>query len=106
MALIANFNLGTVQLDFVNAYLNSDLDEGVYTRYPDGFRRPGKVLKLKKALYGLRRSGYLWQKQLQTRLTELGFARIPEETCVFSDGKIILFFYVDDVVMLARSEDV
>jgi hypothetical protein len=37
-ALIAAFNLGTFQLDAINAFLNSDLDEDVYTHMPEGFR--------------------------------------------------------------------
>ena len=33
---------------------------------------------------------------------ELGLEQIPEEPCLFSNGRIIVFFYVDDIVILAR----
>lgn len=53
MALAAVFDLEIVQLDAVNAFVNSDLDEEVHVWFPDGFKVPGKVIRLRKALYGL-----------------------------------------------------
>lgn len=103
-AITAHFDLDTVQLDFVNAYLNGQLDEEVYTKLADGFSEPGWALKLLKALYGLRRSGYLWQEDLKRKLIELDFGAVDDESCVFTEGVVILFFYVDDVVLLARKE--
>ncbi|EED21271.1 hypothetical protein TSTA_085020 [Talaromyces stipitatus ATCC 10500] len=79
MALAAVFDLEIVQLDAVNAFVNSDLDEEVYVYFPDGFRIPGKVIRLRKALYGLRQSPRLWQKELTGTLLELGFSQIPDE---------------------------
>jgi hypothetical protein len=59
MAMTARFNLETRQLDAINAFVNCDLDEVVYIRFPLGFEKPEKVLLLKKALYRLRRSSLL-----------------------------------------------
>ena len=60
MAITAKFDLDTRQLDAVNAFTNSVLDEDVYVYFPDGFHRRGWVLKLLRALYGLRLSPLLW----------------------------------------------
>ena len=54
--MVANFDLETLQLDAVNAFVHADLDEVVYMTMPPGFSQPKKVLRLNKALYGLRRS--------------------------------------------------
>ena len=56
MAITAVFDLEAQQLDAVNAFTNSILDEIVYVDFPDGFRQPGFCLLLLRALYGLCRS--------------------------------------------------
>jgi Reverse transcriptase (RNA-dependent DNA polymerase) len=60
VALVATFDLETVQLDSVNAFLNSVLDEVAYCEFPEGFEENGNCLLLKRALYGFRRSTLLW----------------------------------------------
>ena len=61
LALTAKFDLETLQLDAVNAFVHAELlEETVFMRMPPGYAKQGKVLKLNKALYGLRRSPLLW----------------------------------------------
>lgn len=55
MAITAKFDLETRQLDVVNAFTTSFLDENIDTMFPDGYKRRGWSLKLIRALYGLRR---------------------------------------------------
>ena len=46
-------------MDIKSAFLNGDLKEEVYVHQPSGFVIPGKenkVLRLRKALYGLRQA--------------------------------------------------
>ncbi|KAJ6436596.1 hypothetical protein O9K51_10838 [Purpureocillium lavendulum] len=50
MAITAKFDMETRQLDAINAFTNSVLDEDVYVQFPDGYRRRGWVLKLLRAL--------------------------------------------------------
>lgn len=50
-------------MDVSAAYLNSDLHDEVYMRYPQCFvdnNIPNRALKLKKSLYGLKHSGRVW----------------------------------------------
>lgn len=100
MAITARFDLEAVQLDAVNAFINGVLDEEVYTHLPEGFKLPGKILRLKRALYGLRRSPLLWLKEFTSALLDLGLTPIPEAQCLFTNGRLVVFFYVDDVVIL------
>jgi len=55
MAITAKFDLETTQIDTVNAFIYYDLNEVVYIKLPLGFNngKKNKVLRLRKALYGL-----------------------------------------------------
>lgn len=105
-ALMAYFDLDARHLDGVNAFLNSYLDEDevIYCHFPEGFKQPGKVMRLLRALYGLPRSPYLWFQELSETLKGLGFKPILEDVCLLSNGRVLIFFYVDDIVILNRPE--
>jgi hypothetical protein len=103
--MIAKFDLETLQLDAVNAFVHADLDEEVYMRMPPGFSKLNKVLRLNKALYGLRRSPLLWQTKFTSALKDLGFTEVPQEPCIVIKGGIICFFFVDDIVFAFRKKD-
>jgi Reverse transcriptase (RNA-dependent DNA polymerase) len=49
-------NLATQQVDYTCAFLHALLDDEVYCHMPHGFQQPGKVLRLKRSLYGLKQS--------------------------------------------------
>ncbi|KAL2137577.1 hypothetical protein VTI28DRAFT_8991 [Corynascus sepedonium] len=102
MAIAARFDLELLQYDAVNAFVNANLDEDVFMRMPPGHRRHGTILKLNKALYGLRRSPLLWQRELTQALKNLGFKAVPHEPCAYTRDGIIVFFYVDDIVIAFR----
>jgi hypothetical protein len=102
MAIAARFDLELLQYDAVNAFVNVRLEEDVFMKMPPGHRRNGTILKLNKALYGLRRSPLLWQRELTQALRKLGLEPVPHEPCCFIKGGIIIFFYVDDIVIAFR----
>ncbi|KAF5203380.1 Reverse transcriptase family protein, partial [Thalictrum thalictroides] len=100
VAIITYFDLETIQVDAVNAFCNSPLDDEVYLYNPPGFSRNGYVLRLLRGLYGLRKSPKLWLKLLSGTLTDIGLHQVPGQPCIFTDFKgIIVFFYVDDIVL-------
>ena len=104
LAITAKFDLETLQLDAVNAFVHADLDETIFMRMPPGYAEQGKVLRLNKALYGLRRSPLLWQQKLTNILKSFGFTEIPQEPCVMQKNGIICFFFVDDIVFAFKKE--
>jgi transposase InsO family protein len=106
MGITAKFDLETRQIDAVNAFVNCPLDEVVYMKMPPGFEKQKTVFRLKKALYGLRRSPLLWQTELTKGFREMGFKEIPQEPCVMMKGGVIVFFYVDDIVFCYQKKDV
>jgi hypothetical protein len=105
LATTAKFDLETLQMDAVNAFVHAEIDKLVFMRLPPGYGLPGKVARLNKALYGLRRSPLLWQYKLTSALAELGFTEVPEEPCIMTKGGIICFFYVDDIVFAFWKKD-
>ncbi|EED18991.1 conserved hypothetical protein [Talaromyces stipitatus ATCC 10500] len=104
MALATIFDLEIVQYDAINAFINSLLDEEVYTLCPDGFKQSSKVIKLRRALYRLQRSPWLWQKELTTTLLSLGFVPIPDEECLFIKNGVLILFFVDDILVFYNKD--
>jgi hypothetical protein len=77
-------------MDVKSVFLNGDLKEEVYVAQPPGFvnkDRPGKVLRLHKALYGLRQAPHAWNTKLDATLSSLGFRCSENEHGVYMHGK-------------------
>lgn len=76
MALVAILDLECDQADVITAFLNGVLgdDEHIYIRLPDG-----RVAKLRRALYGLRRSPRLWYEELSRFLATINFNPIKAD---------------------------
>jgi len=102
MAIAAYFNLEIRQYDAVNAFTNAKLATPVYCYPPDGFDSDN-IWELYRALYGLKTSPLLWYKDLTKTLRELELQEVPDAPCLWISDKLIVFFFVDDIVVLARS---
>jgi hypothetical protein len=102
MALAAKYDLEVIQLDVVNAFMNAKLDRPVFMNIPAGYREEGETrcYRLKRAMYGLRKSPLLWQKELTAAFESLGFQQVPQEPCLIIRDDIIIFYFVDDVGMM------
>jgi hypothetical protein len=71
----ANFDWPLYQLDVKNAFLHGDLQE-VYMEIPLDFetdQTSGKMLKLKKSLYGLKQSPRAWFDRFRRAMCNLGY---------------------------------
>jgi len=102
MAIAAYFNLEIRQYDAVNAFINAPLETPVYCYPPEGFADSDHLWELRRALYGLKTSPLLWYKEITKTLKELGLHEVKEAPCLWKSDKLIVFFYVDDIVILAR----
>ena len=64
-------------VDVKSTYLNAELKETIYVKAPRGVLKPGqegKVLRLKKGLYGLKQAGRGWYMEMsRVFVKELGF---------------------------------
>jgi hypothetical protein len=109
-AIAAHFDLEMKQFDVVNAFVNAvRSSEGppVICKLPPGFERPGYVVEVDRALYGLRDSPALWYNDWTGTLKRIGLLALQEEACIFVDAehKVFVMFYVDDVQVLYHRDD-
>jgi hypothetical protein len=102
MTIAAKFDLETIQLNAINAFMNAELDELVYMCTPPGFPIRDHVLRLNRAFYGLRRSPLLWQKELSKAPFAHDFQAVPQEPCILIKGSVIAFYFIDDIVFCYR----
>ena len=109
LALAAGERLKLEHFDVTSAFTQSDIDFDVYVEPPLGYDEyKGKVLKLRKSLYGTKQASRMWQLKLRSKLIEMGFVNSTHDPCLFSkrDGKKIMLIgvYVDDII-LAHNDD-
>ena len=87
LALSAIFHLDLWQQDVICAFLNSKIgaDEAVYMELPECYadKFPGMVVKLNKAIYGLKQSPRLWNRTLDEFLGGIGFKPSPIDPCLY-----------------------
>lgn len=112
LALVANRGWQVHHLDVKSAFLNGELEEEVYVIQPEGYVQKGKekmVLKLSKALYGLRQAPRAWNIRLDKSLKKLGFRKCSSEAAVYKRGNgksgVVLGVYVDDLIVTGENPD-
>lgn len=110
-ALSVKLDMDITHLDVTTAFLNGYLKESIYMRLPEGFhvKNSNKVLKLRKAVYGLKQSSLAWYERVEETLCSLGFNKSKLEPCVFiknhSDNlKTIVGVYVDDFIIFSNNK--
>jgi hypothetical protein len=109
MAIAARYRLNIHTMDVVGAYLNGKLDEIIYMEQPHGYEDgTNKVCKLLRPLYGLKQSGAIWNKKLNSEFLNLGFTRLIADQCVYIRrnelGIVIIAVHVDDMTILASDD--
>jgi hypothetical protein len=106
MAIATAFNYSTRQYNAVNAFANSDIDKSTFCMIPEGWEGNKQVLlRLQKALYGLKQSPALWQQHLADKLSDMGLQQYIGIECLFYNDYLLLFYYVDDIVVMYKDED-
>jgi transposase InsO family protein len=107
LALSALENWHMSGVDVRNAYLYGELLEEIYMHQPEGFKSPGKegkVIRLRRALYGLKQGGLAWWRSLDKSMSEMGFKRCVSDAGIFvahdtASGTVCYaIIYVDDAI--------
>lgn len=98
---IANyFDLELKQYDVPTAFLNAKTNRKLYAETPEAFRHTeGEIMLVLRALYGLKESPILWYNELRRQLIKLGLKPVDGFPCLYTSRWLILFVYVDDIVM-------
>ncbi len=108
LCLASDPKMVTKQIDIETAFLQSTLDKDIYLTPPLGLDVPeGSVLKLLKAIYGLKQSPLLWYLTAFEFFSTLGFLRCVSDPCLLylrnSEGVVYLCIYVDDILISSLS---
>jgi len=99
------------QLDVKTAFLNANVKEDIYVRAPEGMNIcDDEVLKLNKALYGIKQAPHEWNNEVNSFISMLGFRRCVKDACVYvkmskSGNVIVLGLFVDDMIISYVSHD-
>jgi hypothetical protein len=98
------------QYDVKTAFLNGTLQEEIFIDPPQGVEIPsGKVLKLKKSLYGLKQAAHVWNQMINESLVRRGCVQNEVDSCLyifkFGDDRIFLIMHVDDIIAATTNED-
>lgn len=110
-ALSVKLGLDVSHLDVKTAFLNGDLEETIYMKIPDCYYTNNsacKVLKLKKAIYGLKQASRAWNKKVDDCLITNGYKRSKIEPCMYikdiNKCKTIVTVYVDDFFIFSNDK--
>lgn len=85
LSLIHTRSLFAKQLDIKTTFLYGVIDEDIYLEYPDGLecKIPQKVLKINKALYGLKTASKKWNERLSSELDSMNFSQSVTDSYLF-----------------------
>lgn len=108
LVIVALEDLECHQVNVNNAFTESFLKEVIYMKPPPGVDLPpGKVLLIRRSLYGLKQAARDWHERCIKELRKLGFEQTLSDPCMLRHPtrNITLLIYVDDICIAARSID-
>ncbi|CAI7866983.1 unnamed protein product [Closterium sp. NIES-53] len=97
-------------MDVSNAFLQGDLHERIFLRWPSGFHaafQENTVWQLRRPVYGLKQAPREWRPKLSSTLGSLGFSASHSDASLFlrsSPRRFFILVYVDDMILLADSK--
>lgn len=105
LVLAHRFGWHRQQGDVPAAFLNPDLDIDLYMELPDGFKKEGYVVRIKKGLYGLKQAAALWYDDVKAFLADQGLFPFTTDVCLYSNKEKDLFviIHVDDFQVMGPS---
>ena len=92
------------QLDVKTAFLNARVKEDIYVSIPEGMNIDDQhVLKLNRALYGIKQAPREWHQEIHSFLLSLRYTSCHKDTCLYwkrtRNGTIIIIgLFVDDIL--------
>jgi len=111
LAYACSSKIKVYQMDVNLAFLNGELEEEVNIEQPKGFLLTDKenyVCRLKKALYGLKKSPRTWYACLDRYLHQQEFKKIIDDNNLYvkvdQDNLTIIEVYVDDIIFESNDD--
>ncbi|CAG4987165.1 unnamed protein product [Colias eurytheme] len=109
-ALSVKLNFQITHLDVITAFLNGYLHENVYMQAPPNLDcKENCVLKLNRAIYGLKQSARAWNDRINDCLLKLNFVKSKLEPCLYTKKckkeQVIVAIFVDDFFIFSNSSN-
>ncbi|CAB1110059.1 unnamed protein product [Ectocarpus sp. CCAP 1310/34] len=107
-ALACELGLDLCHFDTEQAFVQSELQECVYIRLPQGCGAlSGNIVRLRRSLYGLKQASRTWHKHLVRGMKCLGFEQCAADACVMrliEEGimAMVVVVHVDDIFSIGR----
>jgi Reverse transcriptase (RNA-dependent DNA polymerase) len=110
LVLVLMYKWSTVQIDFVLAYPQADVECDIYMKISRDFEIEGKtrrshVLKLIKNLYGQKQAGRVWNQHLHKNLLDLGWKQSKADDCLYYKNQVMFAVYVDDGIFVSPDDN-
>ena len=112
ISLDATFDLEIDRMDVKTTFIHGYPEEEIYIKHTEGYIIKGKehlVCKLKKYLYGLKRSPGMWYHKFDSYIQGLGFKRSQSNHWVYikqvGNHFIYVALYVDDMLLVGNGMD-
>jgi hypothetical protein len=102
----------TASFDISSVYLYSPIEEEMYVQPPIEIAPEwkGKIMRLKKAMYGTRQAARCWWKYFSGKMTSFGFTASELEPllyyCKRDEDFVVIWLHVDDGFAMGSSQRV
>ena len=95
-------------MDVTTAFLNGELEKGVYMRQPEGFITHGEehlVCKFNKSIYGPKQSPCCWNTALDSQPKQMGFIQSVSDLAYtqMQERYVFIGVYIDDIILAGHS---
>jgi len=87
--------------------LQQDLKEEIYKQQPEGYDDGSdRVCLLLKSIYGLKQASRAWYDTLREFIESEGLQRSRVDPCIYFGEGLILFVYVDDIIIAGATPEI
>ena len=106
MTIVVVFDLKTRQYNAINVFVNNEINEFIYCKSSDDWKKANELFLLLRALYELKQSLAFWYKHLINTLNELKLEQMSDIKCFFINDYMIFFFFMNDIAVLYHSQNI
>ncbi|PLW47343.1 hypothetical protein PCASD_02621 [Puccinia coronata f. sp. avenae] len=112
LSIAQSKNFPTATFDISSAYLYSPIEEDVYVQPPVEImpQWKGKIMRLKKAMYGTQQAARCWWKFFSGKMRNIGFTASELEPSLYFCRRglefVVIWLHVDDGFAMGSSQKV
>ncbi|KAI7962344.1 hypothetical protein MJO28_000438 [Puccinia striiformis f. sp. tritici] len=111
ISMANKYNYATATFDVSSAYLYSPIEEEVYVQPPVEIRPEwkGKIMRLKKAMYGTKQAARCWWQFFKQKMEKVGFvaSELEQSVYIYRRGVefVIIWLHVDDGFVIGSGKE-